>query len=114
MTTPAESWQSLLDKELAQAERARAAGNEGMARVCARRAAGIITGEYFRRRAARVASISAYDRLRQLALEPDLDTEVRSITMHLLLRITPDHTLPVDADLIADTRRLAQLLLVED
>ena len=34
------------DQEINRAEKARQDGNEGMARVCARRAAGIVVGEY--------------------------------------------------------------------
>jgi hypothetical protein len=39
----------------------RARGNEGQARVCARRAAGAVLREYFQRRGLPVRSPSAYD-----------------------------------------------------
>ncbi|MBM2849365.1 MAG: hypothetical protein HW418_2307 [Anaerolineales bacterium] len=42
--------QATVERELAQAHKARAAGNEGQARVCARRAAGIALREWYKRR----------------------------------------------------------------
>ena len=40
-------WQAEIQAELEKAQQARARGNEGQARVCARRAAGIAAREYF-------------------------------------------------------------------
>jgi hypothetical protein len=45
-----------IEKEFELAERARANGNEGRARVCARRAAGIAAREYLTRKGARPQS----------------------------------------------------------
>jgi len=42
--------QATVERKLAQAHKARAAGNEGQARVCARRAAGIAVREWYKRR----------------------------------------------------------------
>jgi hypothetical protein len=107
------SWQTQMQTELERAEAARRAGNEGMARVCARRAAGAVVGEYLARRGIAASGPSAYDRLRYLNQLPGLPEPVYEVVGHFLTRITPEHTLPVDADLLADVTWLAQALLDE-
>jgi hypothetical protein len=100
--------QSNLDikTELENAERARRAGNEGRARVCARRAAGIAARNFLARHALRLPDSSAYTALQALAEFPGLDSELRIAALHLVTRVTGEFTLPVDADLIADARLL--------
>jgi hypothetical protein len=105
------SWKAQASAEIDQAEAARQAGNEGKARVCARRAAGHIIGEYFRRRGHPAPGPSAIVRLQSLAALPDISPQARAVAGHFLLRITPDHDLPVAADLLAEARWLAQELL---
>lgn len=107
----APDWQQRYIQELARARQARSDGNEGMARVCARRAVGELLGEYFQRRGIPVRTPSAYDRLHLLVSLPDVEAQVKTIAEHFLLRITPEHTLPVEADLIAEADWLAQALL---
>jgi quercetin dioxygenase-like cupin family protein len=106
-----ETWREKFEAELRQAEAARQAGNEGMARVCARRAAGHVLGEYYTRRELPFYGPSAYDHLRSLKDLPDVPEGVREVARHFLVRITPEHTLPVEADLIAEARWLADALL---
>jgi hypothetical protein len=98
-------------QELQRAESARAANNEGMARVCARRAAGLAANAYLRRRGIPASGPSAYDSLRYLVAIPDLPEDVRRVAEHFLVRITPEHILPVEADLVAEARWLAARLL---
>jgi hypothetical protein len=106
-------WQVDFERELAQAQASRQAGNEGMARVCARRAAGIVVGEYLRRRESPSASPgpSAYDRLRYLASLPEISLQVREVAQYFLLRITTDRALPLEVDLIAEAAWLKEALL---
>ena len=106
-------WRQLFENEIAQAESARSAGNEGMARVCARRAAGIVIGEYIRRLGIPDPGPSAYDRLRYLSGISEQTPEIHIIVNHFLVNITPDRNLPVDADLIAEARWLDNKLLNE-
>jgi hypothetical protein len=100
--------QSNLDikAELENAERARLAGNEGRARVCARRAAGIAARNFLALHALLPRDRSAYTALQALAEFPGLDPDLRIATLHLVTRLTEEFTLPVDADLIADARKL--------
>lgn len=104
-----EHWKTKFEAELKQAEAAREAGNEGMARVCARRAAGHVLTEYYTRRDLPFVGPSAYDHLKTLEELPDVPERVRQVARHFLVRITPEHTLPVEADLIAEARWLAEL-----
>lgn len=97
--------------ELEQAEAARSAGNPGKARVCARRAAGIIAGEYLRRSDSDAPGSSAYTRLRQLQNQPGLPANILTVTQHFLERVNTDYELPSEADLIAEARWLAEVLL---
>ena len=104
-------WQNLFEDEIQQAQAARTAGNEGMARVCARRAAGIVVGENLNRQGDNFSNPSAYERLRYLYSKPDISPQVREIAAHFLVRVTPNHTLPIDADLIADAQWLQKSLI---
>jgi len=90
---------------------ARATGNEGRARVCARRAAGLAAGEYFTRTGIYPIQLSAYDRLRDLRKHEGLPDEVYQIVDHLLLRVDTDQQLPIPVDLIEEARRLKSKLL---
>ncbi len=109
----AQNWRERVEAELIQAEKARREGNEGMARVCARRAAGAIIGEYLQRIGRPQSGPSAYDRLRFFYAQEDLPAEARAVAAHFIERITPEHELPVEADLLAEARWLADALLPE-
>jgi len=116
MTAPIHSpdWRLRLTNELRTGLKARNKGNEGMARVCARRAAGIIASEYLARQGYILDTPSVLEQLRFLIDLPDTSESVRRTAEHLLVHLNPDHTFPGDADLIAEARWLAQELLSED
>lgn len=99
-----------IDAELKQAEQARAAGNEGMARVCARRAAGIAIRAYYQAIGQPARSTSAVDLLEQVRSDPRFALEIHSVAGHLLQRVTPEYQLPIPVDLLAETRWLVQAL----
>lgn len=104
-------WESRYNHELAQAMIARQNGNEGRARVCARRAAGIVIGEYFQRMKVSIQSPSAYDQLRALQELPDVPLEARQLAGHFLQRVDTKYSLPVEIDLIDEVNRLRAILL---
>jgi hypothetical protein len=104
-------WPTQIQAEFDKAEGARYRGNEGQARVCARRAAGIAAREYFARRGRSVRTPSAYDVLNLLIEEPSLDEALRQSASYLTLHVNEDFKLPVDVDLIAVARKLCQGLL---
>jgi hypothetical protein len=95
-------WKVEYKKEIEHAFLARSDGNEGMARVCARRAAGIIIGEYLYRQGYSNLSNSAYARLSLFNNLPDVDQIYKDITNHFLMKVNLDRKLPMDADLISE------------
>jgi len=104
-------WHAQIRAELERAEQARERGNEGQARVCARRAAGIAAREYFRRQGRPLRTPSAYDLLRLLENEPHLSPDLRRAAAHLTLRVNEEFKLPPDVDLMAEARKLCRALL---
>ncbi len=106
-------WKAGIEQELEKAMQARARGNEGQARVCARRAAGIAIREYLTRRGTQVTTPSAYDLLNQLKQDSHLSPNLKLAVDHLTLRVTEAFKLPIDADLIAEARFLVGELLPE-
>lgn len=107
------TWRERFDREIALAKAARAASNEGRARVCARRAAGLVADEYLARKGLASSNHSAYARLLDLAEQPGLSPQVQRAIHLLTLRVTPEWRLPVEADLVAEAQRLRQELLGE-
>jgi len=99
-----------IEAELRQAGQARAAGNEGMARVCARRAAGIAIRGFYQARGEQVRSTSAVDLLEQIRSDERLPADIHIVAGHLLQRVTPEYQLPIPADLLAETRWLVHAL----
>ena len=97
--------------EIERAEAARTRGNEGQARVCARRAAGIAAREYLTRRGEKIRTPSAYDLLKILAEEQSLSGELRQSARYLTLRVNEEFKLPVNVDLIAEDRKFCDELL---
>ena len=104
-------WREQLQREFEAAERARAKGNEGQARVCARRAAGIAIREYLARQGIRPPSTSAVDLLNLLKEDPRLSPDLKRIADHSTLRVTEEFKLPVDVDLVAEAKALCDKLL---
>ena len=105
------TWQEKFRQEIERANEVRARGNEGQARVCARRAAGIAGREYFARSGIQAASPSAYDLLKELLEMDDLPVDARRSAEHLTLRVTEEFKLPVAVDLVQEALTLCERLL---
>jgi hypothetical protein len=104
-------WKTKFDREMELAAQARMRGNEGQARVCARRAAGAVAREYFSRLGLPVRSPSAMDLIRDLLALDGLPVPVRRAAENLTLRVSEDFDLPAGMDLLRDARSLAAGLL---
>ena len=103
-------WKTLFDIEMERARAAREQKKEGQARVCARRAAGIVLREYFSRHDIPVRTPSAYDLLNQLLQLPGVPSEAYHSAEYLVLRVTEEFKLPVDVDLIEEAKKMLVLL----
>lgn len=106
-----EDWKARLETEFERARAARERGNEGQARVCARRAAGIAIREYYDRHGQTVRTPSAYDLLRLLTEDPHLAPDLKQAAAYLTLRVTEEFKLPVEVDLIEEARKLCDGLI---
>jgi len=100
-----------ITQEFERAAQARANGNEGQARVCARRAAGIAIRDYYTRNRIPLPSRSAHDLLNLIKEQTLLPPDLKLVADHLTLRVTEDFKLPLDADLIAEAKSLCDWLL---
>jgi hypothetical protein len=105
------NWQTEIQAEFERAAQARGRGNEGQARVCARRAAGIAIREYLTRRGVRPPSVSAYDLLNLIKEDTLLSSDLRLIADHLTVRVTEEFKLPVDVDLVEEAKQFCETLL---
>lgn len=113
MTEP-RAWRAKVTETLQQAEAARVRGNEGMARVCARRAAGWAIQAYLERKGVDLKTTSVLAQIRYL-LANKPDPELRPILEHMLQpKVRPifekESYFPLDVDLIAEARQLIDLL----
>jgi hypothetical protein len=100
--------------ELKLADASRAAGNEGRARVCARRAAGMAARDFlslhrvkpYDTAQGRLNSDSAYVALQTLASYPGLPSELKKASINLTMRVSPEFQLPNGIDLIDEAHKL--------
>ncbi len=111
---PGDDLAERIGAEMRAAEAARSAGNEGRARVCARRAAGLAAGRYLMRNGMGAHGSSAYDRLRRLQRAAGLADDLRRAAGRLTVRVGESHHLPHADDPLEDARRLIAGLLEPD
>jgi len=101
--------------ELERAKAARIAGNEGLARVCARRAAGLAAREFLNRnkvppfdaaqgRLSR--SNGAYAALKALAAFPAISPHLKLAAIYLTMRVNDEFNLPHGTDLIDEAHKI--------
>lgn len=99
-----------VDGELASARHWRRGGNEGRARVCARRAAGWAVGIYRQAQGQPVDDDNAYQALRWLQGAEDVDVDVRAAALRLATRVREDFSYPFEEDPIEDAARIVAAL----
>ncbi len=97
-------WENEIQIELNLAETARTAQNEGRARVCARRAAGIAARAYLSRTGKKVRTPSAFDVLNLIARDPEIPETIRERAKRLVQPVDEDFKIPAHVDLIQDAK----------
>lgn len=107
------AWRPQIQQEFKRAAIARLHGKEGQARVCARRAAGLAIREYYARRGQTFPTSSSYELLTLLQDDPRISPDLKLAAAHLTLRVNEEFRLPVDVDLLEETRKLCEGLLGE-
>jgi HEPN domain-containing protein len=99
-----------VEDELNRARKARASGNEGQARVCARRAAGIAVRAWYRRRSEAEGPGDALKQLQRLQGDAAVPEAVREAARRLTARVDFDHRLPFEEDPIQDAQRIVEFV----
>jgi hypothetical protein len=108
-----ENWMTNFEGEIQRAIEARALGNEGRARVCARRAAGIAIGAYLDRHHI-TSGESAIKHLETFYNLPGIPAPLQEVVAHLLVHVDHEHNLPLSIDLISETQWLVRELKLEN
>jgi hypothetical protein len=107
-------WLAQVQWELDTAEAARSRGNEGMARVCARRAAGWTVKAYLGEQGVDLKTNSVLVHFRHM-LKKENHSELKPILEHMLKakdkpELTAESVWPVEIDLVAEARQLFKIL----
>lgn len=103
-------WSEEIRHELELAAQAEAAGNQGRARVCARRAGGVAAREFLAQRDEAIQGESAYDLLKRLSEAESIPEAARRSAALLTLRVDEEFKLPPGVDLVLEARRLCRAL----
>lgn len=113
-----QTWRARAESELKLAEEAHARSNAGMARVCARRAAGWAVEAYLHQSGINLQNPSVLDQMRHLLTMEGTSLRQREILQHLLIpklkgNLNEDSYFPLDVDLVAEARELIETLFPE-
>lgn len=97
-----------IEKEFSAAREAEKNGNEGMVRVCARRAAGIAIGFWLQSNPRKSWGVDAMSRLRALQLDDSIPQNVREAAARLTTKITENFTSPFPSHPLDDAHQIIQ------
>jgi hypothetical protein len=100
------AWESGYVEEITKARQAREAGNEGMARVCARRAAGVLIQEYIAQQGIQTRQTNILDLIQTVSDFDGVPSQARDLLEHFSRRVEPGGELSPEIDLIEDTLKL--------
>lgn len=100
-----------IEKELSIARRARGIGNEGMVRVCARRAAGGALRFWLSSHPRHTWTGDVIRQLQGLSKEESVPVEVRAAAGRLTARVTHQFESPHSQDPLADCKTIVDFLM---
>lgn len=108
-------WVNRVNEALSMANAARSRGNEGVARVCARRAAGWTVQAYLEKQGIDLQTTSVIKHIQYLLTLDTLAPQNRTILEHMLVAkqkddLESDSYFPLDVDLVAEARQLMSSL----
>ncbi len=95
-----------IERELARAEAALREGNDGMVRVCARRAVGLAAEAWLDRVPGKNWRGDALNHLRRISADETFPEDIRRAAERLMTKVTQRDTAPFSTDPIADARRI--------
>ena len=96
------SWQEQIEQELAKATEGLNSGNDGLARVCARRAVALAAQHRLEQQNLPGWQGDAMHQLRQIQKETTFPLSVREAAQRLLTKVTEQGQLPMTKDPITD------------
>jgi HEPN domain-containing protein len=99
-------------EELDKAKTARNENKEGMARVLARRAAGLAIRAFLHEQGMDSAGLSLNDLLTDIETKKHLPDTLQEALIRLSTRVGVDYQLPPDYDLISDSHQIIQSLSI--
>ena len=103
-----------VEKELKRGREAKEDGNEGMTRVCARRAAGAAIRLWKGKRGRDIKwGTSAMSQLKTMSLDVSFPEAVRQAAERLTTQQQHDHTMPFDNDPLEDAVIVIEHLLAD-
>lgn len=103
--------QTVIEEELTAAHDSRLKGNEGRARVCARRAAGLAIGIYFENLSGEKPPRSVYKLLQWFTEQEEIPEQLRRSAQRLTVHVTPEFELPHEEDPIHDAQAIITAIL---
>jgi len=101
----------LIAREFAKAAAAKEVNNDGMVRVCARRAAGVAIRFWLQSNPRQGWGADAMNQLRNLQLDQTIPSPVRDAAMRLSTRITEQFTPAFSNDPVEDGKTIIDHLL---
>ncbi len=104
---------SRIDQELSAAKQALKDGNEGKARVCARRAAALAAESWLARPAEPPWRGDAIEHLRRIQQQETFPLPVRQAAERLSTAVTRRHEFPFTSDPISDARLIIEHLTAD-
>jgi hypothetical protein len=100
-----------IQEELLLAKQSRIEGNEGRARVCARRAAGAAAHRYLLTAGITDQPENVMESLHSLRSVPNLPARVITAVDRLTQKVDLDYNLPPDVDLIIEAETVIQYII---
>ncbi len=104
------NWQTQIEQELAKASAGLKNGNQGLARVCARRAVALGLEGWIEQRNEEQWPIDAMNRLKKVQREQHFPISVRKAAQRLLTTVTQQVHTPMTIDPIGDARLILTYL----
>ncbi len=98
------SWPEQIAQELAKASKGLEENNDGLARVCARRAVALAGQHRFEEQILPAWQGDTMQQLRQIQAETSFPLSVREAAQRLLTKVTEQATSPMTTDPITDAR----------
>ena len=104
-------WQEQVEQELTKAAEGLQSGNEGMARVCARRAVAVAAQEWAAQHNLPAWQGDTLHQLRKIQEQSTFPLPVREAAQRLITKVTDQTKSPMTTDPIADARVILDHLI---